>query len=322
MKISYNTLKSYLNIPLSVQEIGNILTEIGLEVEDIEKIGNHEADRWNGLIVAEVQSAIQHPNADRLRITQVNTGTEILQIVCGAPNVAAGQKVVLATIGTTLYPQGGEPFKIKKSKIRGEESNGMICAADEIGIGDDHSGILVLDENAVVGQAVQHFLNIPPPDTLITIGLTPNRSDAGAYIGIVKDVAAYVKTRFPNQDIQLNLPDTAHFEAKAPKTGYQVIIKDKERCTRYCGVLIKNVHIAPSPAWLQEHLTTIGIHPINNIVDITNFVLQESGQPLHAFDAAAIAEKTIVVQTLPQNTPFVTLDGTERRLQAGRFNDL
>lgn len=314
MKISYNWLQRYISPAPSIEETSRLLTASGLEVEGIEHFESHKGG-LKGLVVGEVKTCIQHPNADRLRLTTVDIGAaDLLHIVCGAPNVAAGQKVIVATIGTTLYPVSGESFVIKESKIRGELSQGMLCAEDEIGIGESHAGILVLPAETPVGKAVAELYDVVE-DQVLEIGLTPNRSDAMSHTGVARDLVATLYTderyrfQFPESRIQLS-------EGKNP---IAVQIDTPEAVVRYAGICIDGVVVKESPAWLQNALKAIGLKPINNIVDATNFVMHELGQPLHAFDRSALAGNKIVVKTCAEGTPFVTLDGTERKLGA---NDL
>jgi len=312
VKISLNWLKAYLNINHSPEKIGEILTDIGLEVEGIKQIESIKGG-LEGIKIGQVLTCEKHPNADKLKITTVNVGAESeLQIVCGAPNVAAGQKVIVATIGTTLYPVEGDSFKIKKGKIRGEVSEGMICAEDEIGLGSDHDGIIVLEEDAIVGKDAKDHYKIST-DFIYDIGLTPNRSDATSHIGVAQDLLAYFKT---NEGFtgQVDLPDVVNFHSETKTLPFQVEIKDIKGCPRYSGVTISNVTIKQSPQWMKDRLNSIGVRPISNIVDITNFILHELGQPLHAFDADKIPARKIVIQTLPEGSKFTALDEKERTL--------
>lgn len=318
MKLSYSWLKDYINVDLQPNELSVLLTDIGLEVESVLHVQSIKGG-MEGLVVGEVLTAEKHPDADKLTITTVSVGeAEPLSIVCGAPNVAAGQKVVVATIGTTLYSAEGESFVIKKTKIRGITSMGMICAADEIGIGTDHSGILVLPADTVVGTAAKKVFNLDD-DYVYDIGLTPNRSDATCHVGIAKDLRAALITRPEYRryaDITVQLPDVSLFAITDNSLPISVSVNDPFACCRYAGVSIKGVKVQASPDWLQRRLQSLGLRAINNIVDITNYVLHELGQPLHAFDADKIARQTVIVQTLPSGTKFVTLDGQERRLDA------
>jgi phenylalanyl-tRNA synthetase beta chain len=308
MKISYNWLKQFIQTDKTPQELSLILTDIGLEVESLETV-QPVVGGLEGLVIGHVLSCVQHPNADRLRVTTVDVGgPEPLQIVCGAPNVAAEQKVVVAVVGTMVYPNEGEPFKINKSKIRGEVSEGMICAEDEIGLGASHAGIMVLPEETPVGiPAKQHF-NLED-DYLYEIGLTPNRADAASHLGIARDLAAYFRT-------QIQIPDISGFHAPENVEVIKVEVEDTLACPRYSSLYIMGVTVAPSPEWLQNKLKVIGIRPINNIVDITNYVLHDLGQPLHAFDADQIQGAVVKVKKCTEGTLFITLDGIERKLNA------
>lgn len=311
MKISYNWLKEYTAIELPAEEVAEMLTGCGLEVETTEKYQTIPGGLAN-LVTGKVLTCEMHPNSDHLHITTVDIGTETpLNIVCGASNVAAGQNVIVAPIGTTLYPIEGECFKIKKSKLRGVESEGMICAEDEIGIGNSHEGIIVLKDNPTPGTPANEYFNISD-DIVFEIGLTPNRSDATSHIGVAKDLLAVYNLKY-NQQNRLKYPDTTSFSGNAPHY-IRVNVEDKEKCPRYTSLCIKNVKVAPSPDWLKHKLNAIGIRPINNIVDVTQFVLFEMGQPLHAFDADKIIDNQVVVKLVKDNTPFITLDGVERKL--------
>lgn len=314
MNISYSWLKDYIALEQTPEEVGIILTQIGLEVGGIEEVETVKGG-MKGLVIGEVVTCIPHPNSDHLSKTTVNVGTgELLEIVCGAHNVAAGQKVVVATVGTTLY-MGNDEFTIKKSKIRGETSEGMICAEDEIGIGTDHAGIIVLNGNAKVGTSAKDYFKVES-EWAIEVDLTPNRIDAASHIGVARDLAAYLKK---SQDISLNRPSVDDFKVDNHNLEIQVEVKNTEACPRYSGVTISGVTVNESPAWLKQRLKTIGLSPINNIVDITNYVLHETGQPLHAFDAAEITGNKVVVRTMDSGTKFVTLDSVERELNE---NDL
>ena len=308
MKISYNWLKQFVQIEQTPQEISLILTDIGLEVESIEKV-QPVLGGLEGLVVGEVLTCVQHPNADRLRVTTVNVGgAENLQIVCGAPNVGAGQKVVVATVGTTVYPLEGEPFKIKESKIRGEVSQGMICAEDEIGLGKSHDGIMILADATQVGiQAKNHFKM--EDDFVFEIGLTPNRADAASHLGVARDLAAFFKTEY-------QMPDLSAFKTDNENLIIPVEVEDLDACPRYSSVTISGVTVAESPDWLKDKLKIIGLRPINNVVDVTNYVLHGFGQPLHAFDAGKIAGGRVLVKKVAEATPFITLDDVERKLSA------
>lgn len=314
MNVSYKWLKEYLASDLSAEKMAEILTEIGLEVEDFEKIETIRGG-LSGVVVAEVLTCVAHPDSDHLHITTVNVGsTEPLQIVCGAPNVAAGQKVMCATVGAVLYPIGEtEAFKIKRSKIRGVESLGMLCAEDEMGIGTDHDGIMVLPSDAVVGTPAKDYLHIEE-DYLIGIGLTPNRADAMSHYGVARDVAAYLKAN--KLPCRLTLPSVEAFAVDNHNRATAVEVLDTEGAPRYSGITVTDVKVAPSPEWMQNYLRAIGLNPHNNLVDITNFVLHETGQPLHCFDADKIEGGKISVRTCAEGTKFVTLDGVERTLSA------
>lgn len=310
MKISYNWLKHYTNFDLNPTELAEVLTDTGLEVEGIEEYESIKG-ALEGIFVGEVIECTPHPDADRLSLTKVDMGSgEILPIVCGAPNVAKGQKVAVATTGTTLYAED-DSFTIKKTKIRGEVSQGMICAEDELGIGTDHEGILILDPSAIPGQPVSEIIPVEK-DTVLEIGLTPNRIDGACHIGTARDIVAFLN--LDQQKTSLIKPDVSSFAADNQSLNIQVEIENNEACIRYSGVSISGVEVKESPEWLKNRLKAIGLNPINNIVDITNFVLHESGQPLHAFDADLITGNKVIIKTLPADTPFVTLDEEERKL--------
>ena len=309
MKISYNWLKDYLECDLAPEAVAQALTSIGLEVDSLEQIEEIPGG-LAGVIVAEVVECVDHPDSDHLHITKLNTGEgDLLQVVCGAPNVAAGQKVLLATVGTVL----GEDFKIKKSKIRGVESFGMICAEDELGIGESHDGIMVLDPEAVPGTPAKDYLGLAT-DALIEIGLTANRVDAASHIGVARDLYAYLKHN--NIPCEFKMPDVSSWADNDSEGAVPVEVIAADGAPRYTGTTIKGVKVAPSPEWLQKKLLAIGLRPINNIVDITNFVLHEIGQPLHAFDLAKIEGGKVVVRRAEEGEKFVTLDGVERTLSA------
>jgi phenylalanyl-tRNA synthetase beta chain len=308
MKISYNWLKQFIQTDKTPQELSLILTNIGLEVESLEKV-QPIVGGLEGLVIGKVMSCVQHPNADRLRITTVDVGRpEILQIVCGAANVAEGQKVVVATVGTTVHPNEGEPFQIKKSKIRGEVSEGMICAEDEVGLGTSHDGIMELPKDTAIGIFAKDHFKLED-DFLYEIGLTPNRADAASHLGVARDLAAYFRSG-------ITMPDVAGFKTENENLPVAVQVEDNVACPRYSSVTISGVTVKPSPEWLQDKLKVIGIRPINNIVDITNYVLHDLGQPLHAFDADQISGKQVIVKKCVEGTPFITLDGVERKLSA------
>lgn len=314
MIISYNWLNDYLPEAIEPEKLSKILTSIGLEVESLHK---YEAVKGGlqGLLVGEVITCEKHPDADKLKITTVDIGApDKLQIVCGAHNVAAGQKVVVATIGSTIYPFNGEPMTMKKAKIRGVESQGMICAEDEIGLGESHAGIMVLPHDTQAGMPLAEFFKLTD-DHIFEIGLTPNRSDAMSHLGVARDVCAYLSHHNKKEAI-VKSPFKNNFKPDNQGLQMEVVIENSDACQRYAGVSIEGVTIADSPDWLQQRLKAIGLRPINNIVDITNFILHETGQPLHAFDADAITGKKVIVKTLPAGTAFVTLDEKERKLFA------
>jgi phenylalanyl-tRNA synthetase beta chain len=321
MKISYNWLRDYLptdetldKITGNPQKIAGVLTSVGLEVEGLEKF-EEVKNNLEGLIIGEVIDCIKHPDADKLKIVNADNGKgDTLQIVCGAPNVATGQKVIIAPVGVTLYPATGEPFTIKKAKIRGVESNGMLCAEDEIGIGHSHEGIIVLPQEVRPGTLAKEFYGLYE-DWIFEIGLTPNRMDAMSHLGVAKDVCAYISHHYKKQ-IKVVEPFKNNFKEDNNSAPVALKIKDRADCERYAGVSISGITIAESPAWLQNKLKSIGLRPVNNIVDITNFVLHETGQPLHAFDLDKINQKKIIVQTLPEGTSFTTLDEKERKLSS------
>jgi phenylalanyl-tRNA synthetase beta chain len=311
MKISYSWLKEYLKINLDPKDVEQILTNIGLEVQGTE-IFEKVRGGMEGLVIGEVKTCIKHPDADRLFITTVDIGdNKILNIVCGAPNVRAGQKVVVAKPGTTLYKDDAS-YIIKKTKIKGFDSEGMICAEDEIGMGTGHEGIMVLSNKAPVGIPLKEYLKIEK-DTVFEIDLTPNRIDGASHYGAARDLAAYLRQ---TREVKLQLPDVSTFKTEDNSYTVDVYIDNTDACHRYAGVTIKDVKIAPSPDWLQTRLSSIGLNPINNIVDITNFVLYELGQPLHAFDADKLADRKIIVKNLPEGTVFTTLDGIDHKLSS------
>ena len=311
MKISYNWIKQFLKIDLPPEQVSEILTNLGLEVEGITTFESVKGG-LEGVIVGEVLQCSQHPNADRLWITEVDLGTEKVTIVCGAPNVAQGQKVAVATVGTSLYDKEGKAFLIKKSKIRGEESHGMICAEDELGLGESHDGIMVLDANLKNGTPCSEVFEIEF-DTVFEIGLTPNRADAMSHMGVARDLKSYFL--YKGIDFKWSAPGTDNFSVVPSDKKFTVAVESQDKAPKYMGVKIKNLTIKPSPIWLQNRLKAIGIIPKNNVVDITNFVLHHLGQPLHAFDLDKV-KGGIVVKTVSQDTPFVTLDGVERKLHA------
>ncbi|HTJ51534.1 MAG TPA: phenylalanine--tRNA ligase subunit beta [Cyclobacteriaceae bacterium] len=308
MKISYNWLKEYIDIPESAEEIGQVITFTGLEVESVEA---HETVKGGlaGLVIGQVLTCAKHPNADKLSVTTVDVGGgKVLPIVCGAPNVAAGQKVIVAVPGTTIYPTASDPFTIKNAKIRGEVSEGMICAEDEIGLGDSHAGIIILTTDLPIGTPAASYYNIQS-DYIFEIGLTPNRIDGASHIGVARDIKATKKR-------EIRWPSVDAFKVDSKKLEIKIEVPDADACPRYAGVTLSGVQVKESPDWLKNKLLAIGQTPINNIVDVTNFVCHELGQPMHAFDAAQIKGNKVVVKTLPAKTKFITLDNKERELLA------
>jgi phenylalanyl-tRNA synthetase beta chain len=311
MKISYNWLKQFIKIDWDAQKTADLLTDLGLEVEGIEKYQSVKGG-LEGIVVGHVLQCEKHPNADRLKLTLVDIGqAEPVQIVCGAPNVAKGQKVPVATVGTTLYTKEGEAWTIKKGKIRGEESLGMICAEDEIGLGESHDGIMVLDDELTVGALCSQLFEVED-DEVFEIGLTPNRADAMSHYGVARDLKAGLVQKKINKE--LITPSTSHFNIDNRSLKIDVDVVDSSLAPRYSGVTLSNLIVQPSPDWLKNRLLAIGITPKNNVVDATNYVLHELGQPLHAFDANKIKGGKIVVKTMPKGTKFTTLDGVEREL--------
>ena len=309
MNISYNWLKEYVNFDLTPDEVAAALTSIGLETGGVEEVQTIKGG-LEGLVIGEVLTCEEHPNSDHLHITTVNLGNgEPTQIVCGAPNVAAGQKVVVATLGAKLY-DGDECFTIKKSKIRGVESTGMICAEDEIGIGTDHAGIIVLPADAVPGTLAKDYYNVKS-DYVLEVDITPNRADACSHFGVARDIYAYLIQN--GYKAELKKPSVDAFKVDNHDLDIDVVVENNEACPRYAGVSIKGITVKESPEWMQNILRTIGVRPINNIVDITNYIVHELGQPLHCFDADVVGKK-VIVKTLPEGTPFTTLDGVERKL--------
>ncbi len=310
MNISYNWLKEYVQFDLTADQVAAALTSIGLEVDAVEEVQTIKGG-LEGLVIGEVLTCTPHPNSDHMHVTTVNLGSgDPVQIVCGAPNVAAGQKVVVATLGTKLY-DGDQCFTIKKSKLRGVESNGMICAEDEIGIGTDHAGIIVLPQSAVPGTPAKEYYNVKS-DYVIEVDITPNRADACSHYGVARDLYAYLIQN--GQQTAISRPSVDDFRVDNHDLNIDIEVANTEACPRYSGVTIKGVTVKESPAWLQDKLRTIGLRPINNIVDITNYILHAYGQPLHCFDADKIKGGRIIVKTMPAGTPFVTLDGVERKL--------
>jgi phenylalanyl-tRNA synthetase beta chain len=312
MNLSYNWLKKYVDFNVTPEKLDEILTDCGLEVEKMERVQSVKGG-LEGIVIGEVLNCEKHSNADTLSVTAVNIGNDIiLPIVCGAPNVAAGQKVPVAVVGTTLY-DGDNRFKIKKSKIRGEVSEGMICAEDELGLGTEHAGIMVLDNSAVIGSKAKDYFNIED-DFRFEIGLTPNRADATSHIGSARDLVAVFNQINGNRKSKLILPDISSFKVDNTDLDIEVIIEDNQACPRYSGLTLSNIEVKESPEWLKNILQTIDIRPINNIVDITNFVMYETGQPLHAFDADAVIGNKVIVKKLAKGSKFVTLDEVEREL--------
>src|SRR5690554_1608845 len=311
MTISYNWLKQFINLPWDAEKTGELLTNLGLEVEGIEDYSSVKGS-LEGVVVGHVLKCTQHTNADRLKVTKVDIGTgELVQIVCGAPNVAKGQKVAVATVGTTLYDAEDMPWVINKGKIRGESSEGMICAEDELGLGKSHEGIMVLDPKVVPGTAVAKLFEIEV-DKVFEIGLTPNRSDAMSHWGVARDLRAGFLQH--GVSTKLNTPSSSRFNVDSRTLKVDVHIENPALVPRYCGLTISGINVGPSPLWLQNRLGAIGLSPINNIVDATNYVMHELGQPLHVFDVAKNDEKTIIVKTLSKGTKFTTLDGIQREL--------
>lgn len=314
MTISYKWLQEYLPVQVEPERLSRILTSIGLEVESMEAYEEIKGG-LRGLVIGEVLTCEKHPDADKLSLTTVNVGAaEPLQIVCGAPNVAVGQKVIVATVGTTIYPSSGEPMTMKKAKIRGVESHGMICAEDEIGMGSSHAGIMILKNDVRVGSEAADYFK-PYTDWIIEIGLTPNHMDAMSHIGVARDVIAYLNFH-DKKNYTVKSPFVNGFKADNKSLPIRVVIENKEACQRYAGASISNVTVKESPDWLKQRLKAIGVRPINNIVDITNYVLHETGQPLHAFDADAITGGEVIVKNLPEGSVFTTLDEKERKLSS------
>jgi phenylalanyl-tRNA synthetase beta chain len=308
MKISYNWLKQFIDTDKTPEDVSGILTAIGLEVESLDKVQAIPGG-LEGLVIGFVKECGQHPNADRLKVTKVDVGgPDLLEIVCGALNVAAGQKVVVATVGCDVHPTHGEPFKINKSKIRGEVSEGMICAEDEIGLGESHDGIMILPEDAVIGTLAKDYFNLPD-DFMFEIGLTPNRADAASHLGVARDLAAFLKT-------EIKKPSVDAFKVNNTSNVIAVEVVDEDAAPRYSGVTISGITVQDSPQWLKEKLAVIGLRPINNIVDVTNYVLHDLGQPLHAFDADEITGGKVIVKKCTDGTKFKTLDAVERTLTA------
>jgi len=316
MTISYNWLCDYFPDNLlqkpGPELVSHILTSVGLEVETLQPYSSVHGG-LEGLIVGEVVAVEPHPNADKLKITRVNIGSdEYLQIVCGADNVAAGQKVVVAPVGTTLHPESGDPLQMKAAKIRGVESFGMLCAEDEIGLGKSHAGILILPQTLRVGSPVAEYFK-PYSDFIYEIGLTPNHMDAMSHIGVAREICAFLSHQ-DNKDYRVKLPVIPAFGSEEKGKQIKVVIENRRDCGRYSSLTMTGIRISDSPKWMQDKLKSIGIRPINNVVDITNFILQETGQPLHAYDAGEIRGNQITVKNLPAGTSFTTLDERERKL--------
>ena len=305
MKISYDWLKEYIDLEEPVEKIGELLTSSGLEVETIESFSTMNGN-LEGLVIGEVKTCGKHPDADKLSCTTVDLGNEVVPIVCGAPNVAKGQKVVVATVGTTLTTPTGESFKIKKAKIRGQISEGMICAEDEIGIGKNHDGIMILDTTLANGTPIKEYFDVFEDD-IFEIGLTPNRADGTSHYGVARDLKVLLDKPLKFSEPNLDFPSKND-------SGFEISIENSEACPRYAGVVISGVHVKESPKWLKDRLSSIGLSPINNIVDITNYILHAYGQPMHAFDADKIKSKKVSVRTLNSGTTFKTLDDVERKL--------
>jgi len=311
MKISYNWLKQYIDTDLNPEKVSEILTNTGLEVEGLEEVQSVKGG-LEGVVIGEVLSCDKHPDADKLTVCEVNLGdSETVQIVCGAPNVAAGQKVPVATVGATLWPDE-KGFKIKKAKIRGALSMGMICAEDELGLGSSHDGIMVLDPDAVPGTSAADYFQVEN-DHVFEIGLTPNRIDGASHLGVARDLAAFLNQ---SEEVQLIKPSVEAFKSDNSKLHIPVEIEELAGCKRYSGLTIQGIEVRESPSWLQNRLRSVGLTPINNVVDITNFVLFESGQPLHAFDADRITGNKVIIKTMPEGTGMRTLDEQERKLRA------
>ena len=313
MKISFNWLKQFVETDLPAPHVAEILTDLGLEVEGMDTQISIPGG-LKGVVIGKVLTCVQHPNADRLKLTTVDIGKEEpVQIVCGAPNVAAGQTVPVATIGTILYDKEGQPWTINKGKIRGEESHGMICAEDELSLGESHDGIMILSDEHAAGKPLSSVIKVEE-DTVFDIGLTPNRSDAMSHLGVARDLRAGLKQHGTNRE--LITPSVSSFHVDNYNFRVDINVKQPELAPRYCGVTVSDVKVGPSPTWLQNRLKAIGLNPINNIVDVTNFVLHDLGQPLHAFDALTLTDNKIIVKTVDEGTKFVTLDGVERTLSS------
>jgi phenylalanyl-tRNA synthetase beta chain len=314
MKISYQWLQQHMTEVPAAEKLDTLLTQLGLEVEGVTHSGMN-ASSFEGLVAGEVKECVPHPNADKLKLTKVDAGTgELLRIVCGAPNVAEGQKVVVATVGTILHPVSGEPFKIKKSKIRGEESNGMLCAEDEIGLGTSHAGIIVLPSGTKTGTPIAEVMRFEA-DALIEIGITPNHADACSHLGVARELRAILNSTGGNTRLKYDLEKIPSHKTGSLIRNIRVDVADQGMCPRYAGLLIGEVSVGQSPEWLQKRLRSIGLKPINTLVDISNYVLHDIGQPIHIFDADKIAGDTIVVRSAKEGEMLTTLDGIERKLK-------
>ncbi len=311
MNVSYKWLKEYIDFDLTPQQVSDALTSLGLEVDALEEVETIKGG-LKGLVVGKVLTCEPHPNSDHMHTTTVDLGNgqAPVQIVCGAPNVAAGQKVIVATIGTKLY-DGDQEFVIKKSKLRGVESYGMICAEDEIGVGTDHNGIIVLPDDAQVGMPAAQYYGVES-DWLIEVDLTPNRIDGASHYGVARDLSAWMKRH--GMATRLHRPSVEAFKIDRRDGGIPVEVENAEACPRYCGLTVRNVKVGESPKWLKDYLSAVGQRPINNIVDITNYILLGTGQPMHCFDLSKVKGDKIVVKTVKEGTKFVTLDGVERTL--------
>jgi phenylalanyl-tRNA synthetase beta chain len=317
MKISYNWLKNYANITQTPEELSIILTDCGLEVEGIEYVESVRGG-LKGVIIGEVKTREKHPDADKLSVTTVDIGaSELLHIVCGAPNVDAGQKVPVATVGTMIYKGEAEPFEIKKSKIRGQVSEGMICSAIELELGEDDGGIMVLEPTAQVGIPAAEYFKIES-DVVFTIGLTPNRNDATSHLGVARDIVAAINAKTLN-DGRLQYPNLDNFKVDNTNFFVDIVVEDVENCPRYSGLTISDIKVGESPNWLKNRLKAVGLRPINNVVDVTNFILMEYGQPLHAFDGEKISGQKVIIKKLPKDTVFKTLDDVERKLDGSEL---
>lgn len=321
MKISYNWLSTYINTNLESQKIGEILTNIGLEVEGIEEVGSAQSN-LEGVVVGKVTTLIKHPNADKLRVATVDIGQDgPLQIVCGAPNIEEEQKVAVATIGTVLKLSNGESLTIKQAKLRNVDSFGMICSQAELGISDNHDGIWVLEPSVKIGTPISELVSLPQSDLMFEIGLTPNRADAMSHMGVARDLNAALQIMKLKSEFKFNNLEEFDqlYSGVNTSSPIKVEIQEPKLAPRYAGIYLENIQIKPSPDWIQERLKTIGLQPINNVVDITNYILHDMGQPLHAFDAAKISDQQIIVKTLDQGTKFTTLDGVERELNGSEL---